>query len=254
MTPNKEFLFSSEYSLGQSILTLEDTLDISSGPVSIIAIAKKHNLPYINLVDTSMSGFISAYENTTKHGIRLRFGYKVCVCSDINDKSDNSFNTESNVIIWCLNDKGYADLVKISTLAACDGFYYIPRIDWRSIKELWTENLALSFPFYSSFLYKNNLRHKALCSPDFGFTVPAFHIEDHSLPFDPHLAKIVNEYCKNTNYQVIPSHTCYYYKPEDMIKHQVFRCISSRTKFDKPNLEYYSVDTFSFLSDERTPS
>lgn len=246
----KEKLFVSDYSIGSSILTLEDDLEISTGPVSIIAIAKRHNLSYINIVDTSMSGFIQAYENTTKHGINLRFGYKVCICSDINDKSETSFNTESNIIIWGLNSNGYADLVKISTLAACDGFYYIPRIDWNSLKTLWSKNLALSFPFYSSFLYKNNFRHKSLCSPDFGFTNPVFHVESHGLPFDPYLAKVVEDYCKSTPYTAVPSHTCYYYRPEDMLKHQIFRCINSRTKIEKPNLEHYSVDTFSFLSHE----
>ncbi|RTK99138.1 MAG: PHP domain-containing protein [Proteobacteria bacterium] len=250
---NMEFLFTSHFSLGQSILTLEDDKDkdgnelIGKGPASIVSIARKHKLPYVNLVDTSMSGFIQAYENLSKYNIELRFGYKVCVCSDMNDKTEESINTESNVIIWCLNSNGYADLVKIATKAACDGFYYNPRIDWETLKTLWSNNLAISFPFYSSFIARNILKYKSICFPDFSFTTPNFLVENHDLPFDSIILNAINNFNSSLKFNTVQSKTCYYYKKEDLLKHQIIRCINNRTKTDKPGLDHYSVDNFCFL-------
>lgn len=247
MKDNVEYLMTSHFSLGESILTLEDDKEIGSGPVSIISIARKYNLPYINLVDNSMSGFVQAYENTKKYNIDLRFGYKVCVCDNIHDKSDDSLHTESNVIIWALNSDGYADLVKIATKAACDGFYYIPRIDWNILRLLWTNNLAMSMPFYSSFIAKNTLKYKSRAVPNFSFTSPNFFIENHSLPFDAILASHVTKFCGQNKFDIVKTRTCYYYKREDLLKHQIIRCINNRTKMQKPGLDHYSVDNFCFL-------
>lgn len=239
-----ELLISTHYSLGESLITLEDETEINSGPVSAIAIAKTHKLSHVNIVDSSMSGFVQGYENFKKHKIEFRFGYKVCVCEDINDKSEESFNTESSVIIWALNSSAYADLVKISTRAACDGFYYIPRIDWKTLKSLWNDNLGLSMPFYSSFLARNTTKYKMRCIPDFSFTKPIFHLEEHGLPFDYILRNAVESFTKTNSFKTAESHTCYYYKRNDVLKHQIFRCINKRTKVEKPNLEHYSSDSF----------
>lgn len=240
----KELLFNSHYSIGESLITLEDELEIDKGPVSAIAIAKAHNLPYISVVDSSLSGFVQGYESCKKNKIGFRFGYKVCVCEDINNKSEESFNTESNIVVWALNSAAYPDLVKISTKAACDGFYYIPRIDYKSLKELWTQNLRLSMPFYSSFLARNTTKYNSRCIPDFSFTDPVFHLENHDLPFDPILRSAVQNFAKVNSYDTMETHTCYYYRREDSLKHQIFRCIHNRTKTEKPNLEHYSVNNF----------
>ena len=71
-------IFTSEYSIGKSILSLEDDKELDESKlVSIVSIAKKHELKDVYLVDESMSGFVKAYQNLSKHGINLRFGYKV---------------------------------------------------------------------------------------------------------------------------------------------------------------------------------
>jgi len=248
---NKEFLFSSHYSLGNSILTLEDESDkegneiIDKGPVSIISIARRHKLGHVNLVDDSCSGFIQFYEGCKKYKILPRFGYKVCVCEDINDKSEESLDTESNAIVWVLNSDGYADLVKISTEAATNGFYYNARTDWKTLKRQWSKNLGLSMPFYSSFLARNTTKYKSRCIPDFSFTEPIFHLEGHDLPFDPILRAAAVKFASDNSYKTVESHTCYYYKRADVLKYQIFRCINKRTKTEKPNLEHFASDKFS---------
>lgn len=238
-------LLTSHYSIGESILTLENETEIKeNSPVSIIAIAKKHKITDVHIVESSMSGFIETYQNCKKNNLNLRFGYKVCVCEDINQKDDPSFLTESNVIIWILNSQGYKDLLKIHNQAATDGFYYIPRTDWTQIKEKMTENLAISLPFYSSYIAKNTLNFKHRAIPDFGSISPIHHVENHELPFDLLLGKKVNE----SGLKIQKTHSVYYYKNEDITPFTVFRCINKRSEWDCPNLSAFSVDNFSFQS------
>ncbi len=242
-------LFSTDYSIGQSILTSENETEIvPNSPVSIIAIAKTHGLSEIYNVEDNFSGFIKGHLNYKKNDIKFRFGFKICVCSDIADKSEESLATESNVIVWLLNESGYTDALKIYNQAATEGFYYIPRTDWANLNSKATKNLGFSFPFYSSFLAKNRVfNYKYDIIPDLSKLGKVnFFTESHELPFDPLLEKTVNNFCGPNGYEIQKSHTCYYYKNIDWRNHMIFRCINQRTTFDKPNLSHYSSDKFSF--------
>ena len=55
------------------------------------------------------------------------------------------------------NTNAYSDLIKITSCASKEGFYYKPNIDFEHLKNLWTKNLILMIPFYDSFLFKNTL-------------------------------------------------------------------------------------------------
>ncbi len=243
--------FSSHYSLGQSILSLESEDKIlDDAPVSVFAIAKNYEIKDLYLIENNFSGFIEALENSKKAEVNLRFGLKICVCDDLNTKDENSLKNESNIIIWVLNEQGYYDALKIYNKAAIDGFYYIPRTDWKEINEKWTENLALSFPFYSSFLANNYMFvHGATIVPNLSkIKNYNFFIESHELPFDPYIQNKVLEYVAANESVALVTHTCYYYKNEDVLEHMIRRCSAKRSNWDKPELKHYSSDKFSFES------
>ena len=203
-------LFTSHYSFGKSILTLEKSEDIiDNRPVSIFSIAKKFNLNEIFLVENNFSGFIEAFKNAKADDVRLRFGLKLIICHDINDKSEDSFRTESKVIIWMLNSNAYKDLIKIYSKAATDGFYYIPRLDWKTLKLMWTENLALSIPSYSSFLH-NNLLKNGNCIPDFGDIKPNIFYSQMGLPFDQYIEDFQKSYAFNNKLEIHETHPVYF--------------------------------------------
>ena len=164
-------LFKSHYSIGKSILTLEDNDEANpKKPSSIIEIAKRNNLSSVFLVEDSMNGFLEAFQNCDNNNIKLVFGLRVSVCEDSSVKDKDSVSKESKYVILAKNQEGYKRLIKISSDAACDGFYYQPRTDLKKIKSFWSDNdLQLCVPFYDSFLFNNTLTF-GLCFPDFSFT------------------------------------------------------------------------------------
>ncbi len=237
-------LFKSHYSLGKSILTLAKAGSSEADePSSIIDIAKKLNLENLHLVDDSISGFLEAYKSCEDAKLNLRFGLRLTVCDDIDNKTAESREKEHKVIIYILNTDGYYDLIKISTLASIQGFYYYPRIDCKNLKKLWNDkNLHLCVPFYDSYVFKNNLSY-SICVPDFSFCNPTYFVEDNNLPFDEILKPKVEEITTDKQ-PAVKTQSVYYENKEDFLAYLTFRCISERTTLNKPNLEHCSSNEF----------
>ena len=237
-------LFKSHYSLGKSILTLAKAGSSDpKEPSSIIDIAKKLNLDKIYLVDDSISGFLEAYKSCEDAKLDLRFGLRLTVCDDIESKTAESRDKEHKIIVFTKNTEGYYDLIKISTLASIDGFYYYPRIDCKNLKRLWNDkNLILCIPFYDSYIFKNNLTY-SICIPDFSFCDPTYFIEDNNLPFDQILKSKIEEAATDKKL-IVKSQSIYYENKEDFLAYLTFRCISERTTLNKPNLDHCSSNEF----------
>ena len=189
-------LFKSHYSLGRSILTLEKAGDTPAQfPDSILDIAKDNNLDKFFLVEDNMSGFLQAYSNAKESGLELIFGLRISICSDMEQKDDESKSETCKYIIFIKNEEGYKRLIKIYTKAAKEGFYYYPRTDFKNLNELWnSDDLELAIPFYDSFIF-NNVMGSAFCVPDFNRITPVFFLEDNDLPFDNLVRRRVVQYC-----------------------------------------------------------
>ena len=104
-------LFKSHYSIGKSILTLNDPSKTSEGGSdSIFQIAKDNSLDKIILVEDSLVGFFEAYKKCKELNIQLIFGLRLSIRNS-NNKEDES--SDHKVIIFSKNDKGCKLLNKI---------------------------------------------------------------------------------------------------------------------------------------------
>ena len=238
--------FKSHYSIGRSILTLEKPDDIiEGGPDSIIKLCTEHELKEFYLVEDSMTGFLQAYVNSVENKIKLNFGLRINVCHDLTKKEEAALKETCKFIIFAKNKAGYERLIKIYSKASLKGFYYYPRADYETLKEMWDDkDLILCVPFYDSFLHRNTLMGYN-CIPDISFTKPVFCVEDNSLPFDHLILSRVNKYVKN-EHEKVKVQSIYYAKKDDFKAYLTFRCIDKRTTLDKPNLDHMCSDEFCF--------
>ncbi len=240
-------LFKSHYSIGKSILTLEEEdSSIEGGPKSIIDLCKEHKMKELFLVDDSMSGFLQGYLNCEKAKLNFRFGLRISVCEDLTEKNEEQRKKTSKVIVFAKTKEGYQRLIKIYTQAAQHGFYHLPRTDYTALKNNWSDkDLSLMVPFYDSFLHLNIL-HGHMCMPDFSFCDPVYAVEQNDIPFNYLIEKKVQEYCKQDKCMNVKS--VFYNKKEDFKAFLSFRCISNRSSLDKPNLDHMTSDEFSLES------
>ncbi len=246
-------VFTSHYSIGRSILTLKAPSKVTKGgPDSIVQLCVDNNIKDLYLVENNFSGFIEAYKNTEEAGLNLRFGLRLTITDDMAIKTPESFGSDHKVIIFIRNFAGYEDLVKISSIASCDGLAYskfqeeqIPRIDFKTlIMHFNSDNLFLAVPFYDSFLHRN-LLYSATISPIFNFCNPIFFLESNDLPFDSLIGDAVRRYTSTEdNIEILPTKTIYYVKKDDFKAYCTFRCINNRTVLSKPELNDLASDLF----------
>ena len=242
-------LFKSHYSIGKSILTLENgnKEESLSGPDSIIDICRQNNLSKVCLVEDNMSGFLQAYLNCKEEKIDLIFGLRLSVTDDCEDKSQESLLKTCKYIVFAKNKSGYKRLIKIYSHAAKDGFYYYPRTDFASLKKLWSnKDLQLCIPFYDSFIFRNTLEYSS-CVPELKSLNPIFFTENNKLPFDNLILKRVQKFCAD-KYPIQKVKSIFYKDKEDFKAYLTFRCINNRSTLDRPNFDHMSSDEFCFES------
>lgn len=239
-------VFSSHYSLFGSILTLEEPGKTKPGnPISVFDLAASHGLKQVVLVDESIGGFIEGYKSASKAGVQFIFGLKLCVCSKMADKSEESLRAESNVIVFVRNSQAYSDLIKIHNRAATDGFYHRPRADWALLKTLWTPNLSLAIPPHSGFLFKNQMTFSNIV-PDFPVPPTVFIEKDSGLPFAPLIESAALKFAADNQLEVQATKSIYYAGPENYDAYATFRAIGNRGEFQRPNVDHMCSDRFSF--------
>ena len=206
------------------------------GPISLCDLAKEEGLKQMHLVCDRWSDMMQAEKNLRAVGCQLVFGLKLVVCADMADKSEASFKTESKVVIW-MNGEGAADytaLINLYTKAAQDGFYYIPRLDWKTLKAGWDDSLILSLPFYSSFLARNTLTFASIV-PDMPVAQPLLLQEvGQELPIDSLIQDSVDRWVATNGGAVQRVKSIYYKEREGAKPWQVWRATLNRASWDKP--------------------
>jgi len=241
-------LFKSHYSIGRSILTLEDEPQAESYPDSIINIVKDNSLKELFLVEDNMTSFLQAYTNCKKNKIKLHYGLRITLTDNMEDKNEESRSKNCKFIIFFKNNSGYKKLIKIFSMASKNGFYYEPRIDYKTLKSIWDDKeLLLCVPFYDSFIF-NNLLKNNLCAPQVDFCSPIFFLESNNMPFDNLIKQKVLEYCTKNNSPSLNVKSIYYKLKSDFKAYLTFRCINSRTNLNKPEIEHMTSNDFSFES------
>lgn len=239
-------LFKSHFSIGKSILTLDDPKKVTEGGSdSVFKIAKDNNLKQIILVEDSLIGFFEAYKRSIDLKIQLIFGLRLTMQ---NSSSPEDANSQHKIIIFAKDGKGCKLLNKIYSTAFCDNTGFL---DYGQLKQLWDENsLKLAIPFYDSFIHINYLSFGNVV-PDFSFTNPTLFYEENDLALDHLLKHKVEEFSKNNNLPLQKVRSVYYNKKQDVKAFMAYKIICNRSfgkdrSLERPELPHFCSDKFSF--------
>lgn len=92
----------------------------------------------------TLSGAIEFYKEATSKGIKPLLGIETYVAARKHtDKDPQKDKQRFHLIIIAMNEVGYRNLMKLSTIANLDGFYYFPRID-HDLLERYNEGLIIT--------------------------------------------------------------------------------------------------------------
>ena len=91
----------------------------------------------------TMSGTIEFYKAAQAGGVKPIFGMEAYVAArSRHDRDPQKDKARYHLIILAMNDQGYRNLMKLSTLANLEGMYYKPRID-HELLEQYNEGLII---------------------------------------------------------------------------------------------------------------
>lgn len=104
---------------------------------NLVQKAVDHNMPALALTDHGvMYGVVEFYQKCRKAGIKPIIGLEAYVARNSHlQKRPKIDDRPYHLILLAKNEQGYRNLVKLTTIAHLEGYYYKPRIDFELLKE-----------------------------------------------------------------------------------------------------------------------
>lgn len=239
----------------RSILTFDDPSEChEGGPISAIQLMKDAGVDEFSFVSPNMHNFMRLMKVCEKHKIRSTLGLEMWITDDAARLDEQSRANESKVIIWMTKPMAYASLVNLhnafrakrNEAGEAKYFYYHFRYDWAGLKANWSDDLAISIPFFDSFLARNLLNYGSQIIPDFP-AKPFFHREiETGHPHEGLINAALDRFNAGGEYSIINTKTIYYARRADFKTYLVYRAMKNKTYFDKPELDFLCSPNFSW--------
>src|SRR5687767_67483 len=244
----------SEYSL----------LDGAARLDALVKRAAELEMPALALTDHGvMYGSLDFYTKCKDVGIKPIVGVEAYVAASGNHQDrapaggGRSEKNAYHLLLLAKNRAGYSNLLKLTTAAAVDGFYYKPRID-RELLAAHKEGLIATSACLSGEVCcallagdYNKARDIAGFYRDLlGVDNYFIELQDHTLPrqraCNEQLLKIANE----LGLKFLCTNDVHYLGQKDAEAHDVLLCIGTGAQVDDPNRLRYEADQFYMKSAE----
>ena len=189
----------------------------------------------------TMSGVIDFYKSAKNRDINPLIGMEAYVASRKHtDKEVSKDKTRFHLILLAMNNKGYQNLMELSSIANIEGFYYYPRID-HDLLEKYNEGLICLSGCMSGEVatalkegqYKQAKEIAEYYKNLFGDRY-YLEVQDHGHPKNPHSNKeqgrINNQIIKlagELNIKVVVTCDAHYLNEEDQEAHEVLLCVGT---------------------------
>lgn len=214
--------------------------------------AKENNMPAVAITDHGvMYSAIEFYRTAKETGIKAIIGCEFYVHDgDIHEK--NAANNPLYHLVLLAKDRdGYMNLVKLVSIAHCEGMYYKPRINFDLIKQyskgLICCSACLGGEVLQNLLKQDYEKAKATAQKYKDLFGDDYYIElqDHGLDeqkrTNPDLIKIARE----LDIKMVITNDSHYLKKEDADWHDTLLCLQTNAlkadenRFHFPNNEFY---------------
>ena len=219
----------------------------------LIEFTKKNGMEAVSMTDHgTLSGTIEFYKEAKAKGVKPIIGIETYVATRKHtDKDPSKDKNRYHLIILAMNNTGYQNLMRLSTIANLEGFYYFPRID-HDLLEKYNEGLivlsACMGGEIGNALKDNNVKKAEEVAKWYKKVFGDryyLEVQDHGHPDNPlHSSEQqkINEQVltlgKKLDIPVVVTCDAHYLMHEDQDAHEILLC----------------VGTGSFLSDEKRMS
>ncbi|HSC77343.1 MAG TPA: DNA polymerase III subunit alpha [Candidatus Acidoferrales bacterium] len=191
------------------------------------------------------------------HGVKPILGCEAYITlGSRHDRSGNGERTR-HLVLLCETQAGYENLVRLTTAAHLEGFYYKPRIDKELLAQHSKGLIATSACLngeVAAHLLANDYAAARQAATDyrdiFGPGNFFLEIQDQGLEMEHRIHPELLRLSQETGIPLVATNDCHYLLPEDAQAHDVLLCIqmgkmvsdSNRMKFDSDQFYFKSAD------------
>jgi len=243
----KEFVhlhLHSQYSLLDGAVRFEE----------LFALVRRYGMRSVALTDHgNMFGTIEFYQGAIKHGIKPLIGCEIYVAPESRFKKEPGRfkDTHYHLVLLVKNQEGYANLIRLVSLAHLEGFYYKPRVDKELLEAYHKGLIALSGCLKGeipSLLIEGKEAEARATAGWYKeiFDEGRFYLElqDNGLEQQ----KVVNQglvaCSQKLGIPLVATNDCHYLRREDAAAHDVLLCIQTGKTLKDPKRMKFSTDQF----------
>lgn len=234
-------------------------LDGATRVNEMIARAKEMGQSAVAITDHgNLFGAIDFYTKAVDAGVKPIIGLEAYIApGDRRLKEAIDGETSYHLLLLAMNNQGYRNLLKLSSLAFKEGFYYKPRID-RETLAAFSDGLICTSTCLGAEIPQALMKHKRDVAEQHAdwylktFGPDRFYVElqDHGLEeqrqINPELIDIANR----KGVGLIVTNDVHYLRKEDAGPHDILLCISTRALENDENRMRFTGEEFYLKSTE----
>jgi len=208
----------------------------------------------------NMFGAISFYNAMKNHGIKPIIGCETYITrGSRKDRAAGAPGEKANfhLILLAKNLEGYQNLVRLTSKAYTEGFYYKPRIDKELLAQHSKGLIALSACMSgvpSAMLAREKCDDAAAAALEFeeilGKGNYYLEIQEHGLEAQERIRKPLVGLSRRTGVPLVATNDAHYLRPDDARAHDVLLCIGSGKTVNDTNRLRYATPNFYVRSPE----
>ncbi|MBL7022412.1 DNA polymerase III subunit alpha [Patescibacteria group bacterium] len=223
----------------------------------LVAKTKESGMPALALTDHGvMYGAVEFYQKMKKAGLKPIIGVEAYIAPNKHtDKRPKLDEKPYHLVLLAKNNIGYANLLKLTSIAHIEGYYYKPRIDWELLEQYKEGLIVLTACFGGE--VPRNIRHghkdkaieaikkfKNLFNDDF-----YLELQDHpSLEGSAELNNTLIELSKQFDIPLVATNDIHYVNADDDEAQDVLLCLQTKRRLSDTDRMSYMGEDFSFRS------
>lgn len=228
-----------EYSLLDGLARIEKLVDI----------VKERGWKAVAITDHgNMYGALKFFEACVCKGIKPIIGQEFYCTHDMKSRSNR--DDMAHLILIAKNNTGYQNLLKLSSFAFLEGFYFKPRIDYKLLEQYSEGLICLSACLAGhipQFILKRQydeadrlaLKLKSIFGDDF-----YLEIQDHGIPEQKEVLVKLNEMSQRLDIKLVATNDVHYLNKEDAELQDVLMCVQMGKTYDDPERMKFSTNEF----------
>lgn len=219
--------------------------------------AAEYGMPAVAMTDHGvLYGAVEFYEKCCQAGVKPILGCEVYVDPEGHTRRDKG-SRNNHLVLLAEDDAGYANLVKLVSIANTDGFYYKPRVDHdllaRYARGLIASSACLGGEIPALILEGNEegARQRACFYNDlFGKGNFYLEIQHNAIPEQARVNKALIGLSRETGIPLVATNDAHYLNAEDASWHEILLCVQTKSTMSDPKRYRFGAADFYFRSPE----